>query len=337
MKIKYFVLTILFGSGFALCHAQSESAYKIANKIHLDGDGSWDLMYSDDANGILYLSHGTIVQVLNESDGELVGTISGMDGVHGIAISPGMNKGYISSGNDNMVYVFNTRTLSVLKKIPVPGQKPDEIRFDPFSKQVFVFNGHSKSVSVIDVISDSITATIELGGKPELSVADGNGKVFVNFEAEGQICVINSATLKVENIWPLAPGVEPTGLAIDNSTHRLFSACANKTLVILDARSGKIITTLPIGEDPDGAAFDPERKCAFAPCKEGKLTIIQEKDANTFVIQDNLTTMYGAKTMAINMKTHHIYTSSADFEPRTGREKPKIVPGSFVVLDIMPE
>jgi len=335
MKKIQFISALIIVCSLLTVNAQTKTHYRIANKIHLDGDEKWDYLYSDDAASRLYVSHGTMVQVVDETTGKLTGTITGMKGVHGIAIVSDLNKGYISSGKDTLVTVFDTRTLKVITRITLSGLGPDAIRYDPFSKKVFVFNGKSNNSTVIDPATDKIVATIPLAGKPEFAVSDEKGKIYVNFEAESQICEINTVTLKPENVWPLAPGEEPTGLALDNETHRIFSVCNNKIMVIVDALSGKVITTLPIGEKTDGAAFDPELKCAYSSNGDGTLTIVEEDNKDSFEVSENLQTQKGAKTIAVNKITHHIYMSAADFEAAQAGEKPKIVPGTFVVLDIV--
>lgn len=340
MKPILLIFFLVFGSFFILGLSQSVSKFKIVNKIHLEGDAGWDYMYSDDNASRLYVSHGTMVQVVDETNGQLLGAVSGMKGVHGIAIVPNSGKGYISSGKDTTVTVFDLKTFTVIAKITTTGLNPDAILFDPYSNKIFTFNGKSNNSTVIDPATDKIITTISLEGKPEFSVSDGNGNIYVNFEKESEICRINASTLKAENVWSLSPGEEPTGLALDNETHRLFSACDNKMMVIMDAISGIVITTVPIGEKVDGAAFDPELKCVYSSNGEGTLTVVKEVDKNTFSVEENVLTQKGAKTIAVNRKTHHIYLSTADFEPKKEdddpKAKPKIVPDTFVVLDIEP-
>lgn len=340
MNKIYIISVLILGSFLLPVQAQTVSNYKIVNKIHLEGDEKWDYLYSDDAASVLYVSHGSIVQVIDETTGKLTGTISGMKGVHGIAIVSELGKGYISSGKDTLVTVFDTKTLKVITRFQVTGLGPDAIYYDSFSKKVFTCNGKSKNLSVINPASDKVIATIPVDGKPEGCVSDGKGKVYVNFEVESKICQINSATLKVENVWPLAPGEGPTGLALDNETHRLFSACDNKMLVVVDAETGKVVTTVPIGENVDGAAFDPERKCVYTSNGEGTMTVIEEDNKGSFEVEENFKTQKGAKTIAVNKITHHIYMSTSDMKGADDddkpKAKPKIVPGTFVVLDIAP-
>ena len=333
-KIKY-ILTIILGSSFLFLNAQTTSTFKIVNKIHLDGDEKWDYLFSDDLNNRLYVSHGSMVQVVDESKGTLVGKITGMNGVHGIAIAPELYKGYISSGKDSSVVVFDTKTLQVITKITVTGKGPDAIMFDPFSKKVFVFNGKTNNATVIDAASNKILTTIPLEGKPEFSVSDGKGKIYVNLEDKSSISLINPITCKLEQTWPLAPGEEPTGLALDNVTHRLFSVCSNKLMVITDALSGKVISTLPIGEKSDGTAFDQGLKCIYSSNGDKTLTVVKEGSDGNFSVSENVPTQEGARTITVNKMTHHVYLSAADFEPAAAGQKPKIIPGTFVILDIV--
>jgi YVTN family beta-propeller protein len=340
MKRIHFISILILGSTILTFQAKAASKYRIVNKIHLDGDEKWDYLYSDDDNARLYVSHGSMVQVVDETNGKLVGTISGMKGVHGIAIVPELGKGYISSGKDTLITVFDTKTFTVISRFQSSGLGPDAIYYDSFSKKVFTCNGKSKNLSVIEPATDKVTATIPVDGKPEGCVSDGNGKVYVNFEAESKLCQINSSTMKVENVWPLAPGEGPTGLALDNESHRLFSACNNKIMVIVDAATGKVVSTVPIGEKVDGAAFDPELKCAYSSNGEGTMTVIEEDNNGSFEVVENFQTQKGAKTIAVNRITHHIYMSTSDFKGIEDEDnpnaKPKIAPGTFVVLDIAP-
>jgi YVTN family beta-propeller protein len=337
MKTKFFITPLILVSLIFSVQSQTKSNYKIANKFHLTGDEKWDYLYSDDGTGMLYVSHGSMVQIVNETDGKLLGTISGMKGIHGIAIVADLGKGYISSGKDTMVTVFDTKTFGVIKKITTSGLGPDAIIYDPFSKKVFTCNGKSHNSTVIDPATDKIIATISLDGKPESAVSDGKGKVYVNFEEESKICQINATTFKQENVWPLDPGEKPTGLALDNEAHRLFSACDNKIMVIVDAGNGKIISTVPIGEKVDGAAFDPELKCVYTSNGDGTLTVVKEENKDSFKVLENVPTQKGAKTITVNKKTHHIYLPTANFEAKDPGEKPKVIPGTFVILDIEPE
>jgi len=334
MKILKYILTVILGSSLLSLYAQTTSNFKIINKIHLEGDEKWDYLFSDDAAACLYVSHGSMVQVLDETKGIVIGKITGLKGVHGIAIAPSLHKGFISTKNDNSVTIFNTKTFEVIKKLAIDGKSPDAILFDPFSQKVFVFNGHSNNATVINAEKNEIVATITLSGNPEFSATDGKGKIYVNLESASSIAVINASTNVVENVWSISPGQEPTGLALNNETHELFSVCANKLMVVTDAISGKVITTLPIGEDPDGAAADPALKYAFSSNGNKTITVVKENGDGNFSVQENFPTQEGARTIAVNRLTHHLYLPAANFDSAKDGAKPKIIPGTFVILDI---
>jgi YVTN family beta-propeller protein len=337
MKKLSIIVTCILLSSLAFAGYSPKVGYKIISKIHLPGDEKWDYLFSDDVAGLLYISHGNMVQVVDQAKGELVGKIEGLNGVHGIAIATTLNKGFISTKNDNSVTVFDTKTYQVIQKLEVTGKSPDAILYDAFSQKVFVFNGHSDNVTVLNAKTNAIVATITLPGNPEFSATENQGRIFVNLENKSSIAVINATTFKIENVWPLAPGEEPTGLALDKESHRLFSVCANKLMVVVDAETGKVITTLPTGENTDGAAFDPSLKCAYSSNGAGTLTVVKEVKKDTYAVFENIPTQKGAKTIAVNRKTHHIYLPTAEFEVAPGVEKPKVLPGTFVVIDIMPE
>jgi len=334
---KLTVILFVFVSIFVIStKSMAAEGYKIVNKIHIPGDEKWDFLYSDDESSRLYVSHASMVQVVDETNGKVVGTISGLNGVHGIATAPTLNKGFITGGKDSSVTVFDTKTFQVIKKITVTGKGPDAILYDVFSNKVFVFNAKSDNCTVINAETNEIVGTIAFEGNPEVGLSDGKGKIYVNLESKSAITVINATTMKVEAVWSLAPGEEPTGLALDNEKHILFSACANKMMVAVNAETGKVITTLPIGEKPDGAAFDPTLKCAYSSNGEGTLTVVKEGADGSLSVLENFPTQKGARTIALNKKTHHIYLSTADFDS-TSADKKKLVPGTFVVLDIMPQ
>jgi DNA-binding beta-propeller fold protein YncE len=330
-----------------LCFSHSfaqvlSSGYKILNKIHLEGDGGWDCLTIDDSTSRLFISHGTMVQVLDVNTHTVVGTLIDTKGVHAIALARNINKGFISNGKDTSVTVFNLKTLQVITKVKATGNNPDAIIFDPFSQKVFVYNGKSSNATVIDANSNKVIGTIVLPGKPEFSVTDGIGKVYVNIEDKSQICVINSSTLKVDQTWSVAPGKEPSGLAIDTKTRRLFVVCDNKLMIILNADNGNVVSKLDIGERVDGVEFDPSLKRAYSSNGDGTLTIVQEENGNTFKVLENFTTQKGARTIALDSKTHHIYLPVAEYgeDPAATTEnphpRPSIKPNTFRILEIQP-
>jgi len=317
------------------------NGYKIVQKISLSGDGFWDYLNADDATGMLYVSHGKMVNVVDMNTGKSVATITDVNGVHGIAIDPDLKKGYISNGADSNVTVFNTKDFSVLIKVAVTGKNPDAIMYEPFTKTIITWNGRSSNATVIDTKTDKVIQTIQLPGKPEASVTDGKGKVYVNIEDKSEVCMINTKTWKVEQTWSISPGEGPSGLALDNTTHRLFSA-TDKLMVILDAKTGKVITTVPTGGRVDGAAFDSGLKRAYSSCGEGVLTVVQEENANSFKVLGNIPTQAGARTMSVSAKTHRIYLPTSEFGPTpektadNQRPRSTVNPGTFTVLVVEP-
>ena len=291
----------------------------------------------------LFVSHGTVVNVVDLQSGKVMHTIPDTRGVHGIALAYDLNKGFISSGKDTSVTIFNLSTFEMISKVKVTGRNPDAILYDPFTQRVFTFNGGTSNATVIDANTGKVVGTIALEGKPEFPTTDGKGKIYVNIEDKSKINVIDAKTLKVTAQWPIAPGEEPSGLAFDNTNHRLFSVCDNKMMVVTDALSGKVITTLPTGERTDGAAFDPALHLAFSANGEGTLTIVREESGNKFTVEENLPTAKGARTIAINEKTHHhLYLPAAEYGPtpeptkENPRPRPALKPNSFFILDVAP-
>jgi YVTN family beta-propeller protein len=334
-------LSILCMNIFVVKAQSVKSLYKIS-KIKVEGEGGWDYLISDDSTNRLFVSHGTVVNVVNSSDGKLIGTIPDTKGVHGIALAKDLNKGFISNGKDTSVTIFDLTTLATITKIKVTGKNPDAILYDPFSHNVFVYNGRSANTTVINAKTNTVVATIELAGKPEFSVTDEKGKVYVNIESKSKICVINSTTLKVEETWSLGKGEEPSGLALDNKNHRLFAVCDNELMVILDSQTGKVITSLPIGKNVDGATFDPEKERAYSSNGDGTLTVVQGTNGDNYKILENVITQKGARTITINKKTHHVYLPTAEFEAASGstndnpKSRPAMKSASFMLLDIEP-
>jgi YVTN family beta-propeller protein len=341
MKRTIVIITGIFLSLLGLNAQNAPSGYKIVQKIHLDGEGGWDYLNADDATGILYVSHGKMVNVVDMKTGKSVATITDVNGVHGIAIAPEFNKGFISNGADSNVTVFNIKDFKVIEKVPVTGRNPDAILYEPFSKTIITWNGRSSNATVIDAKTDKVIQTIPLAGKPEAAVSDGKGKVFVNIEDKSQVSMINVKTWKVEQSWSVSPGEEPSGLALDNVTHRLFSA-TDKLMVVLDAETGKVITTLPTGGRVDGAGFDPGLKRAYSSCGEGVLTVVLEENPNSFKVLENVPTQVGARTISVSAKSHRIYLPTAEFgstpEKTTDnpRPRPTVKPGTFTVLVVEP-
>ena len=334
-KISLVIAALVFG---VTVNAQTSNKYKVLKKISVAGDAGWDFLEVDELGQHLFLSHGNEVNVVDLKTDKTIATIPDTKGVHGITIANDVNKGFITNGKDSSVTVFDLKTFATLDKIKTKGVSPDAILYDEFTHRVFSFNARSNDVNVIDAKTNKILETIKFDSNPEVAVTDGKGTIYVNLEEKSMVVVIDAVAMKIKNTWSLAPGEEPTGLALDNKTHRLFSACANKMMVVMNAENGKVITTLPIGEGTDGAAFDAEKKCAYSSNGEGTITVVKEVDENTFKVVETVATQKGARTIALNKTTHHLYVPTAERgeAPAPTKEEPKprakIKPNSFVVL-----
>jgi YVTN family beta-propeller protein len=332
-------LLLLF-AGINLYGQGPASEYKIVNKFKMPETGSWDYLTIDEPTGRVFVSHQTMVVVVDLKTGQVLGTIKDTPGVHGIAIAPDLNKAFISAGRSASVVVIDLKTLAVLTTITGTGQNPDAIMYDQFSSKVFTFNGGSSNSTVIDAKTNAIVGTIPLEGKPEFPASDGKGKIYVNIEDKSLISLINATTLKVEKSWSIAPGDGPSGLALDNETHRLFSVCSNKLMVVVDATDGHVVTTLPIGSGCDGVKFDPGLKRAYSSNGEGTVTVVQEVNKDSFKVLETIPTVSGSRTLAVDTQTHHIYLPSAEYEaaPAATTDNPRprrtMKPDSFALLDI---
>ena len=329
------IMCLTLNAYAAAAPAQSNpSGYHLVDSVRLGGEGGWDLYGLDTAAERLYVSRGTRVQVVDCAKDSLVGEIPNTNGVHGIAVAPSAHKGFTSNGRDSSVTVFDLKTLKQLAVVKLQARNPDVILFEPVSKRVFVFNGGSNNAVAIDAASNAVIGSVPFEGKPELAVADGRGRVFVNIEDKSSVVEFDAATLKVLHSWPLAPGQEPTGIAMDRQHRRIFSACANKLMVVLDADSGNVVAKLPIGSGVDGAGFDSATRFAFSSNGEGTLTVVREESPAKFSVVENVTTRRGARTMALDEKTHRVYMVSAKFGPPPApsadrpHPRPAIEPGS---------
>jgi DNA-binding beta-propeller fold protein YncE len=312
--------------------------YALKQRFAIGGDGGWDYLTYEVASNRLFVSRGTRVQVIDPDHGTVLSEIPDTPGVHGIALADDLGKGFVSNGRDNSVTVFDLKTLKTLAKIGLEGgENPDFILYDAFSKRVFVFNGRSSNASVIDAAGARLLATIPLRGKPEAAVTDGAGTVFVNIEDKNEITAIDARKAAVIASWPLPGCKEPAGLAMDTATRRLFAGCHNKSMAIVNADNGKLVATMSIGEGVDANVFDPQTKLIFSSQGDGTRTVVKEETADQYTVVQNVATQRGARTMALNSKSHEVYLVSADFEeaaPTQGQQHPRrtIKPGTFTLL-----
>ena len=324
--------------------AQSPLSVPNASGYHLEatwkpgGDGGWDYLNFDPATRRLYVTRADRVQVIDGDKGTLLGEVLGLDGGHGVALVPEFSRGFATSGKSGTAVVFDLQTLKAVGE-PIPvGKKPDAIVYEPATKHVFAFNGESNDASVIDAATAKVVATIPLGGGPEFAAVDGEGTLFLNLEDKNETLAIDARTNTVLHRWPLAPGETPTGLAFNPVKHRLYAGCRNEQTVVLDADTGAVLVSLPIGKGVDACAFDPATSFAFASCGDGTLAVVKEERAGEFHVVGNVPTKKGARTMALDPATHAIYLAAADYEPTPTpadggeRTRPKMIPGSFVIL-----
>ena len=322
----------------------SRPQYHIAHEVSLPGDDGWDDLTFEPGGHRLFIAHGTQVQVLDTERLALDGTIPDTPGVHAIALAPDLGRGYITAGRSGTVVVFDLKTLKRLKEIKVTGENPDAIIYDVTTHRVFSFNGRGRNATAIDAKTDEVVGTIALDAKPEFAVSDDKGHVYVNLEDKSSIAAIDPQQLTVTAVWPITGCEEPSGLALDAGGQRLFAGCDNKVMAVMDATSGKVLGTAPIGEGVDGAKYDPGARLAFASSGggEGVLTAVALKSSGSPEVVQSLTTRRGARTMALDERSHRIYTVTANFGPPPAataerpHPRPAILPGTFRVLVIEP-
>jgi DNA-binding beta-propeller fold protein YncE len=316
--------------------AAAPAAQGLLRTLKVGGEGRWDYVTLDAEAGRLYVPRSTRVLVL-DLDGKTKGEIPHTAGVHGVALAKDLDRGFTSNGQANTMTVFKLSTLEVIKEVKTTGENPDAILYDAATHQVFTFNGRGKNATVFNANTLEVTGTIPMGGKPEFSVCDGKGRVFVNVEDTHELLAINSRTRTVDARWSLKPVEEPSGLAMDVAHQRLFSVGGNKLMAVVDASNGKLVATLPIGAGCDAAAFDAGTGCAYASNGEGTLTVIKQDGKDHFAVTATLPTRQGARTMAVDLKTHLIYLPTAEFGPapeaKPGQHaRPTMLPDSFQVL-----
>jgi DNA-binding beta-propeller fold protein YncE len=337
--MKRFAFIFLFAfSIFGLQLVAAGQDLRVIKTYKLGGEGGWDYLTVDPESHHLFISRSTQVIVIDTESGKPVADIPDTPGVHGIALANDLGRGFTSNGREGTVSIFDLKTFKLISKVQSVGDNPDAILFDPATRRVFTFNGRSHNSTAIDAASGNIVGKIELGGKPEFGVSTGQGELFVNIEDKSELLALDPKDLKVKSRWPLAPCESPSGLAIDKKNRRLFVGCDNKMMAVVNADTGKVITTLPIGDGVDADRFDPDQKLAFASCGEGVLTVVREDSPDKFSVVQNLKTERGARTMELDPKTHKIYLVTAKFGPSPAataeqpHPRPSILPDTFEVL-----
>ena len=321
---KLMAVVLLAAAAFAA------EGYKVLNKIKIGGAGGWDYTALDNGARRLYVSHGTSVAVVDPDAGKVVGTISELHGVHGIAIAADLNRGFITNGQSNSVTIFDLKTLAKLGE-PAVGGNPDAVCYEPKTQRVFTFNGRSSDSSVLNAKTGEVVATMPLGGKPEFCQADGAGTLYNNLEDKSEVVEIDAAKPSVTRRTSILPCEGPSGLAIDLKARKLFSVC-DKTMAVTDIATMKVIATPKIGQRPDAAGFDPDLGLAFSSNGAGTLSIVKLVNGKYDTV-DTVTTEPGGRTMAVDPKLHRVYILAAEYgPPPAGGGRAQTLPDSFHVL-----
>jgi DNA-binding beta-propeller fold protein YncE len=336
--LRRWVLASLILMTTAVALAAAGPGYKVVTTYKVGGDGGWDYLIADGAARRLYVSRATHVLVLDLDSGKTVGDIADTPGVHGIALAPELGRGFVSNGREGTVSIFDLKTLATISKVKA-GENPDAILYDPATQRVFTFNGRSQDSTAIDAAKGTVLGTIKLDGKPEFAASDGKGEIFVNIEDKSELTAIDPNKLVVKSTWPLAPCESPSGLSMDRKNRRLFVGCDNKMMAVVNADTGKVLATPAIGGGVDATTFDEETGLAFASCGgDGVLTVVREESPEKFSVAENVPTQAGARTLALDSKTHNVYLVTAKFGPPPAatadnpHPRRSILPDSFVVL-----
>jgi DNA-binding beta-propeller fold protein YncE len=337
--MKKIILALLASSLIHFYLPAQTPGFVLIKKTVIGGEGGWDYLLADPDAKRLYVSHGTQVEVLDLDTHAKIGTIAGQ-GIHGVAVAPGTGRGVVTNGRSNMATIFDLGTLRTIKELPT-GKNPDALLYDKFSDRVFVFNHSGGTATVIDIRKAAVIGTVDLAGEGvEAGVSDEQGTIFVNLEDSHEIVSFDAKTLAVKNRWKISPGEEPTGLAIDKKTHRLFSACHNELMMVVDSNNGKIVAQVPIGKGVDGVVFDADLGLAITSNGEGSITVIKELSANEFKVLETVKTEPGARTITLDSKKHHVFVSSAQYGERPAattenpNPRPSIVPETFMVVEL---
>lgn len=319
------------------------AGYHLAKVLPLGGNTGWDYLALDSARGHLFISHGTHVLVFDTRSGKVIGDIPNTLGVHGIALAPRLDRGFISDGRAEEVTIFSLSTLRTIGHARVGGKIPDCIVYDPATERVFTINGGSDNSTAIDARTGKVIGTFPLGQPgqwPEYATADGRGHLYDNLSSASELLEIDARKLQVIHRWPLAPCQHPSGQAIDRAHQRLFIGCANHMMAIVNAVTGKVLDTVPTTGEVDANRYDPGTRLAFSSNGAGTLTVVREVTPRHFVLLGNVPTQKGARTMAIDLVTHTVYEDTATFRPaakgapRRPHQRGEMVPGSFRLLII---
>ena len=325
-----------------LLGVHAADGYRVVKRIPVPGDTGWDYITADTEGRRLYVPHGVEVVVLDLDSGATVGKISGLSVAHGVAVAPDVGRGFISATDRGSIVIFDLKTLAVINKVRV-GDDPNGIIYDPSTKRVFSADRGSKRMTAIDVTTGAIAATSpDLAGRTEHLAADGAGHVFLNMQDRGTLLKLNAIDLNVTDTWPLAGCSQPSSMDIDRVHGRVFIGCRSGVLTVVDAASGKIVATQPIGQGVDALEFDAAKNLLFVSTGggDGMLTVFHQDNVDEYSLVQNVKTLPGARTMALDHKTGMVYLPVADVGPApeatadNPRPRGRMVPGTFSVLVI---
>jgi hypothetical protein len=322
--------------------AQDSSAaqYHLLKKIVLGGEGGWDYFTVDPATHHIFIGRGDYVMVL-DSDGNVVGKldVGKTNEAHAVALAPDLHRAFTSNGGGSSITIFDPDALKVISEVKIADRDTDDIQYEPVTKRVFTFNGGKGSdATAIDAVKGVVLGKIPLDGKPETAQADGRGHLYVNIEDKSELREIDAKTLQVMHSWPLAPCKNPSGQAIDTTHSLLIIGCHNGLMEFWDYANGKVVGTVPIGKGVDANRFDPGTGLAFASLGDGTITVAHEDAPDKFTVVQTITTMKGARTMALDTANHNIYTVSSEFlpppapTPKDPHPWPEMKPGTFTLL-----
>jgi YVTN family beta-propeller protein len=333
-------LVFLVFAAFLTTAAVSSLAqqYKVTDKVVLGGDGGWDYLIADSGTHRLYITRGSHVMVVDTQSLKMVGDIPNLSGIHGVALAIHLGRGFVSNGGNNSVTIFDISSLKAVDTVKV-GERPDAILYDRFSTKVLTFNAKSQDTTLVGASDGKVAATIPLGGKPEFPATDNAGTVFVNIEDKSEIAALDMRKNVVRNRWPLAPCEEPSALAFDATHRRLFAGCSNKMMAVVNADTGKVVATVPIGQGVDAGGFNPRTQQVFMSCGDGTLTVVHEDSPDKYTVTQTVDTEKGARTMALDQDSGAVYlvTAQRAATPPAPGERPAIVPGTFTLIVAKPQ
>ncbi len=337
--MKRILALILAATTLIALPAVAQKSYKLADRVKLGGEGGWDYLTYDPNANRLFITRGTHVMVVDAKTLKATADIPDLSGIHGVALAPELGRGFVTSGGDNMLAIFDLKTLKVLDKVKV-GERPDAVLYDGTAKRVYTFNAKSQDSTVVDAATGKIVGTVPLGGKPETGVADGKGNVYVNIEDKSELVRIDTAKFIIAEHYPMAGCDEPSALAMDTVHRRLFAGCASKIVAVVDPDAGKLVTTVDIGGGVDAGAFNPKTQQIFMSCgADGVLTVIHEDSPNKYSVVQNVPTAKSARTMALDASSNTVYTVAAQFDPTPppAGQRRKMIPDTFELLVVKPE